>query len=857
MSISSVHRNRVIYQSEALFVSPDATGYHYTGIGGYGLATPPMSNVDPGQGTFPDGRVHGWHPKTHGLAEWPEWNPSGPSYGKCNEEATFAHLGPNFEVESENATAKVTLVTDEPTDGDGGGGLGEITLTQTDGLAGNPLLSINALVTAHNTLVTTAGPNFDPSLVIGAPDLANGREMVLPANASITLEGGRAALPLDGTVALPDPAGGGAPDLVIPITAQGPGVWQRNANLVFNGDSLYDAIVNFNTAGAAAGAGPESQIDITPFEAAPGVANALGNTVFPAQSSIEFLNNSFSGNDATDPAAPVAVNPGGLQAGDDGAQATFDMDDVVVTNLKEMIELAADVAGSAGNAKIVGNGVDNLDALVLAYNNANAGAPEKQISVVDTTHAEAGLVIMDDGFEVELVGGTDPAACNHGSIIKQLKRIQTVNYGFTVNRQDINQFGHLSRLDSIVIEAPTVNLDFSYYLLDGWNERQLEFSTDGVTNCLSGALSPELYQAGNNFFLLTVPEARDATKGDATIDKDPRVDNRAKSVISIGNGFLTDYSVDLSVGSIPTVSCTVEGMNIQTEYDQTGLNLPAVDMIDGSKISDAWKFDSDGHRQSYDGGCTGLFSLPATKSGYTGCEDVAALRPSDIWIDVKGQGLISKQVSGAHDEPQLGTAHIQSASINIPMARTTLQRLGSTFGFSKAVDVPITTTLNVSAIMSEIQDGNLMDLLCNCQETEITISIHDPECSACEMKTGAPAMRFIFKGARLDSENFSSSIGDNKTVDLSFSVQAGGADDLAKGLYISGKESNEIREGSVTPANPMGVPNNGVPPGWTGTDNRVNIPVDTNVGTEVNKLDRRMAGALGSMNNPIILGYRA
>ena len=123
-------------------------------------------------------------------------------------------------------------------------------------------------------------------------------------------------------------------------------------------------------------------------------------------------------------------------------------------------------------------------------------------------------------------------------------------------------------MDSIVIEAPTVNLDFSYYLLDGWNERQLEFSTDGVTNCLSGALSPELYQAGNNFFLLTVPEARDATKGDASINKDDRIDNRTKSVISIGNGFLTDYSVDLSVGSIPTVSCTVEGMNIQTEYDQ-------------------------------------------------------------------------------------------------------------------------------------------------------------------------------------------------------------------------------------------------------------------------------------------------
>lgn len=448
----------------------------------------------------------------------------------------------------------------------------------------------------------------------------------------------------------------------------------------------------------------------------------------------------------------------------------------------------------------------------------------------------------EDGSNVNLASG-------HGTIIQQLKRVQTVNYGFTVNRTDINQFGHLSRLDSIVIESPTVNLDFSYYLLDGWNERQLEFNTDGKTNCLSGALSPELYQAGNNFFLLTVPEARDAVKGDSSIDTDGL--GESKSVISVGNGFLTDYSVDLSVGSIPTVSVTVEGMNIQSELDQTGLNLPAVDMIDGSKIADAWAYGADGSRQMKDGGCTGLFSLPASKSGYTGCEDVAALRPADIWIDVKGESLISKQISGSPDASHLGTAHIQSANISIPMARTTLQRLGSTFGFSKALDVPVTSTLSVSAILSEVKRGNLMDLLCGCDETDITISIHDPECAACEMKTGAPAMRFIFKGARLESENFSASVGDNKTVDLSFSVQAGGADDMVKGVYISGKESLQNRPGTA-------IPNAGVPPAWTGTGGRVNIPVDTTDAAQVAQLDAGLAGVVaGFSNTPIVLGYRA
>ena len=58
---------------------------------------------------------------------------------------------------------------------------------------------------------------------------------------------------------------------------------------------------------------------------------------------------------------------------------------------------------------------------------------------------------------------------------EQLNRLQSANYSFTINRQDVNQFGDLARIDSLVLEPPTVNLDFSYYLTDGFNERALGF----------------------------------------------------------------------------------------------------------------------------------------------------------------------------------------------------------------------------------------------------------------------------------------------------------------------------------------------------------------------------------------------
>ena len=49
------------------------------------------------------------------------------------------------------------------------------------------------------------------------------------------------------------------------------------------------------------------------------------------------------------------------------------------------------------------------------------------------------------------------------SLLKKMDRIQNCNFNFSINRQDINEFGKLARLDSIVMESPTVSLDFSYY----------------------------------------------------------------------------------------------------------------------------------------------------------------------------------------------------------------------------------------------------------------------------------------------------------------------------------------------------------------------------------------------------------
>lgn len=338
----------------------------------------------------------------------------------------------------------------------------------------------------------------------------------------------------------------------------------------------------------------------------------------------------------------------------------------------------------------------------------------------------------------------------------QLERVQSANYNFSISRQDINQYGHLSRLDSIVLDPPTVALDFSYYLTDGYNERALGFyvQTGGAAagNFPSGHM---VASDGRNFYITTVAEGSDAT-GTTGVD----------SVIGIGNAYLSDYTLDLAVGSLPTVSVTMEAANILANTGigyytgagitgLSGIQLPAVKTTDGA---------------SYSG--TGAF-LPIADSGDS---SISALRPGDVTISIQSlQDSTIADISGTTDADAI---HIQSASLSIPLSRSPLQRLGTRFPFARTVDFPVTATLSVNAIVNEVTARNLATVINSETEQDVTLTLKDTN--------GTGRMTYTLKGCTLDSESFSSSIGSNKTVDLTITTQIGGPNDTAHGILVSG-----------------------------------------------------------------------
>jgi hypothetical protein len=264
--------------------------------------------------------------------------------------------------------------------------------------------------------------------------------------------------------------------------------------------------------------------------------------------------------------------------------------------------------------------------------------------------------------------------------------------------------------------------------------------------------------SGINFYIVT-----DSEGIDLNFNTGSAAALSGKGVIGVGNGFITDYTLNAAVGDLPTISVSVEGLGFcAATYgisgNVTGFIGPAISPEFGTKLLT---------------GTGDYIKLPIPSSG----DGVTALRPGDITLDFGSfngtGGTPSASLSGA------GSINIQSVSLSLPMSRTPIERLGSRFAFARVTDFPVTATMSVNALVNENEARNLADMIDDGTERDITLTILKPG-------TDVPAVKYTFAAARLDSESYSSDIGSNKSVDLTFSTQIGGPNDTVRGIYFSG-----------------------------------------------------------------------
>jgi hypothetical protein len=337
--------------------------------------------------------------------------------------------------------------------------------------------------------------------------------------------------------------------------------------------------------------------------------------------------------------------------------------------------------------------------------------------------------------------------------VLQLSRVQSFDEDFTRNFTDVNQYGNLSAIDRIEVEAPDVTASFSYFLTDGRNERLLGFTIAAsgesvLSTCISGILNKRTDE--KNYYLLITEEGNDAANYVGT----------QSGVIGVGNGFITSYSVNAAVGEIPSADIEIEALNIRV---YTGINsqpVPAINPVNGNSS-------------------TALFRLPQAKS-ITGVSLPNALQPGDITLK------LSRATAGALNSGALGfddeDLKIQDFTLSFDLARTPLQKLGNRFAFSREIDFPVTATLEINAEVGNLKSGNLAELLCNNPDQDFIIDMKRPGCGT----TKESALIYQFRGAKLVSQSFTSAIGDNASTTMSYEVQLGSPQQTDRGIFISG-----------------------------------------------------------------------
>lgn len=415
--------------------------------------------------------------------------------------------------------------------------------------------------------------------------------------------------------------------------------------------------------------------------------------------------------------------------------------------------------------------------------------------------------------------------------VKPMVRIQSANYGYSLNRRDVNQFGELAAIDRVSLEPPTVNLDITYLVNGMYNEKIMGFYVqDYLTQttqltALKGFLDKT--QDERNYWVQTNPEGVDANEYGVSASQWSGY-GIGTTYIGLGNAFVSNYTVEAAVGDFPRATVSFEAMNIVfstgisfvngipancTVPEVSGKNLssaaagqytgtyalqaaaarrlesgnaavvavPAVNPVNGVPVSgplQGWALIPPA--RSHPG--TGMGSFPDTR--------VSVLRPGDISVAVYSAGTTT-------DLDEIGAkvidAKIQSFNMSVGLNREPLNKLGTKFSFARELSFPITVTMRLDGNMGDAAFANLANVIDKNSLYDCYVYMKSP--------SGWLQSVYVLKGATLDSQSFTSSIGPSKAVSYTWNAQVGGPTQTTIGLFFSGiSEPDYGYSGWATPA---------------------------------------------------------
>ncbi len=382
---------------------------------------------------------------------------------------------------------------------------------------------------------------------------------------------------------------------------------------------------------------------------------------------------------------------------------------------------------------------------------------------------------------------------NNVNLVKPIIRVQNISFDFNNNYTTISSLGKFGSVAQPLIRPPTTSISFDYLQNGVLNEATLGFYVN-YTKLEGGG---PLYSNNNGVFLLSGFLNRDLSREKNTIGmpysyrdcrniflgvlSDQGNDfNRTgiehsypgMYVIGFGNCYITSYSTQASVGDFPRVGVNYLADNLVVYSGQSGLQVPAVNPKDFSRINK-------------------VFNIP---SNYRPT-NLSVVAPGDITVEIYskdqatgindfyGTGYVATGYNSGISDLILdfASSNCQSYSINLNLSRLEVRSLSSRVPKDKVLSTPITANINLDFGLSNYQTGSFQSLVSGNREYDITIKLNNSACASVQ----GTAVRYDIKRAKFLSSSWNQGIGNRTSMSVDYSVELD-PEDLTKGLFISG-----------------------------------------------------------------------
>lgn len=332
--------------------------------------------------------------------------------------------------------------------------------------------------------------------------------------------------------------------------------------------------------------------------------------------------------------------------------------------------------------------------------------------------------------------------------LKLLKRVQSSAISISNPVSRAKQVGSADFAFEKYITSPEITANLSYYISDNSNELILGLNATGNVGFLKTISATG--QDRNLFFILTDETGEDAHSLTDMIGND---------VFALGNAFLTNYSIQAEVGSIPQASVSFSCLNMVFQsYSGTGTNgssVPAITLTNGIKSNEQYLL-------------TGFNMNPANYLKNQSSR-ASALRPGDIALNLPQTLMGGIRYSG--DVP----ATINSLQISVPIERRDLLGFGSNYPYEKKLLYPIIGTLSFNGTFDEAVTGDFSTIFSDENNYDFTFGLKQTD--------GTTGLKIDIFDARVESQSFDLSVGANLTFQSEFSFKIYPED----GMRLSGQ----------------------------------------------------------------------